>query len=311
MMKKFITAIITFIGSYTTFAQVIGEVNVLDRDVFYVQYTPPSLIDDDFSYQKWSTKLGTPPIKLNKLALFNTLGLDVHQFNYDENTTFDNTKNIDRFFNINYSLFASYKISEKWSINALAAPYTTSILVERLSSNDFSFDGNIYLERTILRKKGGYFQIALGAGYLTLSGNTQVTPVVHLKSRLNERWSFVLGFPNAYVKYEINKKHSLEALLDLNDFSANHNSTSLLNGSTNSSKAVFTAVSFGMEYNYWIKPSLGIMLRVSQSVYDSYELRDSDNETTVDFETKFKQPFISIGIRFNPIRNLQNSLNPL
>ena len=78
----------------------------------------------------------------------------------------------------------------------------------------------------------------------------------------------------------------------------------------NLDKAIFTSVSAGIEYNYWVLSSLGIMLRATKSVWSTYEVKDTNNERIYKFNTAFEAPFISIGIKFNPIRKLQNSLNP-
>ncbi|MCD4835100.1 MAG: DUF6268 family outer membrane beta-barrel protein [Bacteroidales bacterium] len=304
-MKKYIILIIV-IGVYlNSYTQIIGEVNVLDRDIFYLDYTIPTSIDNDISYQKWSTKFGIPPIRFKKLNIVNGFGLDLHQFNYDNS----NTTSLDNFYNINYSLIAMYKFSGKWAVIASVSPIILSNLESNLSSDDFLLNGRIVAERTFLRKNKGYFRAALGLGYLTLNGTTQFKPIASIKSRLNEKWSFVLGIPNTYVKYDVNKKHTLKALLDLNDFSANVNNITITNEVY--SKAVFTVTSVGLEYNYWFKEPFGIMLRVTQTVFDSYELRNNDNNGIYDFNINPEQPFITVGIKFNPIREIQQKLKPL
>lgn len=281
-------------------AQVGGEVNVLDRDVFYLQYTLPNAISNDLNYQKWNTKLSFPPIKLNKLSLFNTIGFDLHQFNYSDDFDQINTNEITHFYNVNYSLFMNYKISDKWSLNTLIAPFLLSNFKGDFSSNDFNINGNIYAERTFLKKNTGYIQVGLGVGYMTLNGKTQIIPISQVKGRY-KKWSFVVGLPNAYVKCDINKKHSLKILGDLNDFYTN----------LNDKKAVFTTVATGLEYNFWLTSVVGIMLKGTYTIWGDYEIRDKDNDSLFNVENSFDKPFISVGIKFNPIRNLQNSLNPL
>ncbi len=289
-----------------TSAQITGEVNVLDRDVFYVNYIPLSSTND-FEYQRLSSKLGMPPIYIKKLSLYNTVGIDMHSFNYQNNLSLIHTSNLERFYNINYSLFSNYKLSNKWSLNALGNFFINSNLEDELSGDDFNFNGNIYVERTFLRKNGGYFLVGLGAAYMILNGSTNLTPMVHVKARLNEHWSFVVGLPNTYVKWDINKNHSLKVLGELNDFSANINTMPELN---NANKTVFTTASVGLEYNYWISSFLGVILRGNYPVWDNYELRNSDNDAIYKFDSGFNQPIISIGVKFNPLRNLQNGLNP-
>ena len=309
-MKKYITYIFIGLLYQQVNAQVTGEVNVLDRDVFYIQYTP-NIATEDFTYNRISGKLSIPPIRLKKLSLFTTIGLDIHQFDYKDSNQFRDVTALDKFYNVNLSLFANYKFSDKWSLNILAAPYIASNLEENLTSDDYNFNGLAYLERTFYFKKGGYIQLDVGAGYLTLNGTTTVNPVIQAKARFNENWSAVLGIPNTYVKWDINKRHSLKVLGEINDFAANLNGTNSFGTVNNVDRAVFTSISAGIEYNYWITPSIGVMLKATQSVWDNYELRNTDNESIYEFNTSFEHPFIGLGIKFNPIRSLQNSLNPL
>jgi len=292
-------------------AQVQGEVNVIDRDAFYVHYTPPNLTTDDFTYQRISGKFSMPLIMSDKFSAFNTIGADLHIFDYDDNGVGENSTGLDRFYNINYSLLLRYKFSDKWSLNALALPFLLSNLEESIEGDDFNVNGTVFLERTFLRKRGGYLQLGFGVGYFTLNGTTAVSPNIQLKARFNERWSAMLGLPNTYVKWDINEKHSLKMLGDINDFSANLNGGSTFDTVVNADRAVFTVLSAGLEYNYWITDSLGIMFRATQAVWDNYELRNSDDDSIYEFDTSFGQPFISVGIKFNPIRAIQNSLNPL
>ena len=309
-MKKYMIFFCAGLLSQQLSAQVTGEVNVLDRDVFYIQYTP-NIATEDFTYNRISGKLSIPPVRLKKLSLFTTIGLDIHQFDYKSSNQFKDATALDKFYNVNLSLFANYKFSDKWSLNILAAPYIASNLEENLTSDDYNFNGLAYLERTFYRKNGGYIQLDVGAGYSTFNGTTTVTPVIQAKARFNKNWSAVLGIPNTYVKWDINKKHSLKVLGEINDFSANLNGTNSFGTVNNVDRAVFTSISAGIEYNYWITPSIGVMFKAIQSVWDNYEPRNSNNESIYEFNTSFERPFISVGIKFNPIRSLQNSLNPL
>lgn len=307
-MEKYIIVFLMAYLCQNVTAQVGGEVNVLDRDIFYLHYTSPNAISNDFNYQKWNTKFSFLPIKFNKLALFNTIGFDLHQFDYSADFEQINTNEITRFYNVNYSLFMNYKLSEKWSLNTLIAPFLLSNLKGDFSFNDFNLNGNVYVERTFFKKKIGYIQVGLGVGYMTLNGKTQIIPISQVKARY-KKWSFVLGLPNAYVKCDIHKRHSLKILGDLNDFSANLSGSKSF--SENNQKAVFTTIATGLEYDFWLTSNVGIMFKSTYTIWGDYKIRDTNNDSLFDFETSFNKPFISVGIKFNPIRNLQNSLNPL
>ncbi|MEL6918469.1 MAG: DUF6268 family outer membrane beta-barrel protein [Bacteroidota bacterium] len=310
-MKKYIILFLIASLWQHVIAQVTGEVNVLDRDIFYIQYTPETGISDDINYQKWSSKLGLPPIRSGKLSIFNTLGLDVHAFDYGTSNLITDTGELEGFYNVNYSLFIHHKFSDKWSLNALATPFLLSNFEGDFSEDDFDFNGNIFLERTFFRKKGGYIKLGLGVGYMTLNGTKQVTPISQLKARFNEKLSIVLGIPNTYVKWDFHKRHSLKILGDLNDFSANLSGDNTFLNNSEEEKIVFTTVAAGLEYNLWVTPSVGIMVKGTYPIWGEYEIRDSDDASLFGFDASFDRPFIGVGLKFNPIRSLQNSLNPL
>lgn len=302
-MKKYISIGLMALLCQIVNAQVTGEVNVLDRDVFYIQHLAKSEVAEHINYQKWSGKFSLPPIRIKKVSMYNTFGLDAHQFNFDKAFTTYNPEQLERFYNVNYNVFMNYKISETWSLNGLIMPYVLTRSDANLEFDDFNMNGNVYIEHTFLKENGGYIQVGLGVGYMTLNGVTQLTPISQIKARLNKKWSFVLGLPNTYIKWDINKKHTLKLLGDLNDLKVNLSDNNAL-----VDRLVFTTISPGLEYNYWVSPSFGILLKGTYPIWSNYELRDSDNEPTFDFDPSSTLPLLSVGVKFNPIRNIQNKL---
>lgn len=294
---------------YNTYSQVTGEVNVMDRDMFYAQYSPQQQISDSMYYSRISAKWALPPIKLKHLLIANTFGIDKHHFKYDKENSFE-VEPPSNVYNINHTIFINHSLSERWSLNIQFMTYLISSF-EKGSDLDWRFNSNIYLEKTIYRAKGGYYLLGFGVGYLTLNGRTQVNPIVQLKSRLNEKWSFALGLPNTYIKCDIQKRHSLKLLGELNDFYTFLEPEMYFVDKSKERKVVFTTVSVGLEYNYWVAPVLGLMFKASFPVYDSFEIRDKKDNTKYEFKTSYDQPLFNIGIKFNPIRELQNSLKPL
>ncbi|OJJ20176.1 hypothetical protein BKI52_17030 [marine bacterium AO1-C] len=315
-MKQIVICLALLCLYFKAHAQVLGEVNVLDKDVFYVHYTAPNAIEENFNYQKVSARLNAPPIRLKRLSLFNTIGFDYHQFSYDiQNSDLQSVQKLDEietFFNINYSLFASYKLSNKWSLNASVTPFLLSNLKESSQTENVRVNGNFFIERTFFRKRGGYLQVAVGLGYFTINGSEQIVPVTNIRSRLNKKWSFVVGFPNTYVKYDFNQKHSLKLLADFNDLAGftSSDASSIRVRNTQVYSVNFTTLSPALEYNFWFTPAWGAMLRVGGVLLDNYEIRDRHNEKIVALEPGFTQPMVTFGIKFNPLRQLQNGLKP-
>lgn len=286
-----------------SYGQVNGEVFVLDRDVFYCHYTPSIVEDNLFNYQKASLRLSIPPVKFKKLALYNTVGIDYHQFSYKKEAS-ALSDDLNNFYNINYSLLMQYQLTTKWKMNLLALPHILSSLTGSLESKDVRINGILFAERTFKNNTPNrVYKLSFGVAYLTLSGKTTINPVLNFMAQVNDKFSFVLGLPNTYVKYNFNKKHSLKLLADLNDFSAHVNSSVYLdeNKTTKVDKAVFTTISTGLEYNYWVTNNWGILVRTLHGVYENYQLENSSGNTVYDFDSTLK-PYATIGIKFNPLR---------
>ncbi|WP_108868207.1 DUF6268 family outer membrane beta-barrel protein [Aquimarina aquimarini] len=278
------------------YCQVNGEVFAINRNMFYLNYTPSITEDDTYKYQFSNIRLGLPPVKAHKVTFYTTVGADYHHFNYD-NPQFNDT--IDEFYNLNLSVLIRYRLSEKWSINALAMPHIISNLKNNLKADDLHINGILFMEKMFKKEQSSnFFSVSLGVGYLTLAGKTTVNPVVNVMAKINDKLSFVAGIPNTYIQYDINSKHSLKVLGDLNDFSATINTPFYTtdNKTTQIKTAVSTKVSAGIEYNYWFYKNWGILARGVYSVYDEYKLWDNDDNTIYDFDSNSK-PYITFGIR--------------
>ncbi|MEE9362409.1 MAG: DUF6268 family outer membrane beta-barrel protein [Cellulophaga sp.] len=296
MIKNIIILIFVF-SIYKVHSQVNGEVFAVDRNIFYLNYTPAAVEDDLYDYQQANIKLGLPPIRLNKLTIYNTIGADYHHFNYGESPF---SENIDAFYNLNLSTLIQYRLSKSWTINALAMPHILSNLKSNFETDDMRINGILFAEK-IFRKKdsNNFFSLSFGVGYLTLAGETKINPVINLMARVNEKLSFVLGIPNTYVQYDFNNRHTLKVLGDLNDFSANISTPFYATNDnlTKAKTAISTKISAGIEYNYWFYNNWGMMLKGVYSVHDQYELQDSNGNTIYDFNSKLK-PYFALGIKY-------------
>ncbi|WP_435263666.1 DUF6268 family outer membrane beta-barrel protein [Tenacibaculum sp. nBUS_03] len=287
------------------YGQVTGDVFVLnkDRDMFYLHYTPEINNNVLYDYERISGKLGFKPIFLKKLTLFNTLGMDYHSISFGkESPSF--LANKEQYYNVNYSLLAQYRISRNWSINTLIMPHLVGNFNQKITVDDFKINGILFAEKRFNTKnKNTYFTLAFGLGYLTLSGENTINPVVNIMGNIKNKISFAIGLPNTYVKYNFNDKHSLKVLGDLNDFTTRINTRVIVNQPDYQKvkRSVFTTVSVGAEYNYWLNKSIGVMLRATYSLFEKYEIQNIDDAILFDFSSPSKA-YLSVGIKINPFR---------
>ncbi|WP_299123315.1 DUF6268 family outer membrane beta-barrel protein [uncultured Tenacibaculum sp.] len=301
--KKIVIVVLFF--ACKIFGQVTGDVFVLDkdRDLFYFYYTPEIHDNSLYDYQRISTKLGLPPITFNKIALYNTIGVDYHSILFKNNQQ-PLLSEKEKYYNVNYSLLAQYRISRNWSLNALFMPHVIGNFNEKVTNNDFKINGILFAEKRFISKNTkNYYVLSFGVGYLTMSGKTMVNPIVNFMGSINEKLTFGIGVPNTYVKYNFNKRHAIKLLGDLNDFTVNINKPLLLNQPNNTiiDKSVFTTVTAGIEYNYWINKNIGFMIRATHSVYEKYEFQDIDEEVIYGYDTKLRGYFTT-GIKIKPFK---------
>lgn len=302
MVKK-AAALILCLFVAKTFAQVTGEVFMVDkdRDLFYVHYTPELGTSDSFDYQKVSSKLNFPVIR-KRLSIFNTIGVDYHSFSFENSNRPPILSTNEEYFHINYSILANYKISQNWSLNALVMPYINGSFHNKLTSKDIHFNGMLFAEKRFLsRSTKNTYILSFGIGYLTMSGEKRVNPVVNFRGTIGNQLTFALGLPNTYVKYDFNKKHSIKILGDLNDFTLQLDNRRNENEYANLSQSVFTTVSAGLEYNFWITKSIGLLCRGTHSIFEKYEFQDHDKKVLYDVKPPLRA-YISVGLKVNPFR---------
>lgn len=289
--------LIVILSLSKVYSQVNGEVFSIDKNMFYLNYTPAIVADDLYDYQQANVRLGLPPIKLNKVTFYNTIGVDYHHFKYNNTQFFED---INEVYNFNLSALIRYCLSKSWTMNILAMPHVLSNLKSNLQTDDLRINGIFFIEKIFKKKESNnFFSLSFGVGYLTLAGKTKINPAINIMAKVNEKLSFVLGIPNTYVQYDFNNKHSLKFLGDINDFSANISTPfyTIENNLAKVKTVVLTKISIGIEYNYWLSNNWGMMFKGLYSVHDQYELQDSNENTIYDFNSELK-PYFTLGIKY-------------
>ncbi|CAL2101883.1 conserved exported protein of unknown function [Tenacibaculum sp. 190130A14a] len=299
MIVRRIVVIALFLAS-SMFGQVTGEVFVPneDRDMFYVHYTPEIEDNSLYEYERISGKFGFRPIKIGKINFYNTIGMDYHSiFNKNNNLSFLRGK--EKYYNINYSLLTQYRVSRSWTINALFLPHVIGNFNDELTEEDVNINGILFAEKIFKSKRNkNYYVLSFGVGYLTLSGKTLVNPVVNFTGNINNKVTFTVGLPNTYIKYNFNKKHSIKLLGDLNDFTMRVNKPFIQNqlNSVRVHKSIFTTVTAGIEYTYWLSKNVGIMGRGTHSVYEKYSFEDVNENVLYEYDTNLRS-YVTLGLK--------------
>lgn len=282
-MKKEIVLIIMIATSFSGYSQ-------FSRDLISFNYTlAPIGNDDGIELYKTSLKLNVP-IKLKKGVLINSIGYDYYQLNYS-NTNFD-TSTLNNFYGLNYSAMYLYPLAEKWNLSIRGGASLATNSTSSITTDDLILNGSLTAVK-LGGSKEKPSRLMFGLGYSTFSGEPRILPVVSYSKKVNEKFSYGIGFPNTYAQLNANDRSSFKTLIWLNGFYANLNESIV-----EAEKASFTTVSTGLEYNYLMDDIWSLTFKGGYSIYNKYELLDADSNTSYDFDLGPK-PYFSAGVKFS------------
>jgi hypothetical protein len=285
MLKKLILLAL-FVG-YISNAQ-------LEAGSIGIDYTLAPLSEDGVDFSKASAKLRLPT-QLKKGLLLNSFGVDYYKLNYSN--SFDiQTNELEKLYAINYSIGYVRPLTAKWILMGQVGTSLSSNFTSSISSDDFTFRGGI-----VVIKRGGTLEapsrLVLGLNYSTITGAPRVIPVISYTKKVNDTFSYGIGFPNTYAKYDFNDKHSLKSLIWINGFYSNLGNPILVDADIEAEKASYRAVSFGLEYNYLLNSNISLILKGGYSVSNEYHLLDTNNNEVYDFDTT-PEPYFSVGLKY-------------
>jgi hypothetical protein len=285
MLKKLILLAL-FVG-YISNAQ-------LEAGSIGIDYTLAPLSEDGVDFSKASAKLRLPT-QLKKGLLLNSFGVDYYKLNYSN--SFDiQTNELEKLYAINYSIGYVRPLTAKWILMGQVGTSLSSNLTRSISSDDFIFRGGINAI-----KRGGTLEnpsrLTFGLNYTTITGEPRILPMISFTKKVNDKFSYGIGFPNTHAKYNFNEKHSLKSLIWINGFYSNLGNPILVDADIEAEKASYRAVSFGLEYNYLLNSNISLILKGGYSVSNEYHLLDTNNNEVYDFDTT-PEPYFSVGLKY-------------
>jgi len=262
--------------------------------VALIDYAIAPTSEDGVDFSKISAKYSYPK-KLKKGVLINSVGVDYFQMNYDSHFEIE-TQDLENLYNINYNLRYVYPLDSKWVLMGQVGASLSSNLRNSIQSDDFIFTGGINAI-----KRGGTLdnpsRLLLGFNYVTLTGKPRVLPMISYVKKVNDTFSYGLGFPNTYAKFNFNEKNSLKSLIWVNGFYTNLSNPIFINANMEAKKASFRALLLGLEYGHLLNKRTSIILKGGYTLSNEYLLLDMNNNEVYNFNTT-SEPYFSIGLKF-------------
>ena len=287
MSKKIIFIVLLSVLTFNAFAQ-------LDEGAVFVDYAIAQVSEDGVDFSTISAKFSSP-LKLKKGVLVNSVGVDYFQMNYHDNFEIE-TQDLENLYNINYNLRYVYPLVNKWALIGQVGTSLSSNLRSSIQSDDFIFTGGINAV-----KIGGTLEnpsrLVFGLNYITLIGKPRILPMISYLKKVNDKFSYGLGFPNTHAKYNFSEKHSLKSLIWVNGFYTNLGDPIFINSNMKADKASYREISLGLEYNYALNKRTSVILKGGYNIYNEYLLLDMNNNEVYNFNTA-SEPYFSIGLKF-------------
>lgn len=285
MSKKVIFIVIFSVVTFNLHSQ-------FDEGSIIVDYAIAPVSEDGIDFSKLSVKFSYP-LKLKKGVLVNSVGVNYFQMNYDDNFEME-TQDLENLYNINYNFRYVYPLANKWALIGQVGTYLSSNLRSSIQSDDFIFTGGINAI-----KLGGTLEkptrLLFGLNYITVIGKPRVLPMINYVKKVSDKFSYGLGFPNTYMKYNFSEKHFLKSLFWVNGFYTNLGDPITITTNLEAEKASYRAISGGLEYNYLLNKRTSLILKGGYTIYNEYLLLDMDDNEVYNFNTA-SEPYFSIGL---------------
>jgi Domain of unknown function (DUF6268) len=261
---------------------------------FSFDYTLAPIANDGIDFSKTDFKMSIP-VKLKKGLLVNTIGAEFYKFNYTKDYNFLTT-DLSTINDISYGLEYTHSISDTWRLNTQAKASIVSNLTTYISYNDLLFSGEASITKII--NEDTQEALTIGLNYSAITGRLRMLPTINYTKRVSDKFSYGIGFPDAFAEYKMTDLSTLKSSLSVDGFYSNLSTPIFVNATDKANKASFSSASLALEYHYKMDAYWGMLLKGGYALSNRYKLIDSENNTIFNFNTK-PEPFFSAGIRFN------------
>lgn len=200
----------------------------------------------------------------------------------------------------NIEVFANYKkaLLNNWNLNLTFAPYLSSSLNEKITSEDFVLSYSVNFIKN-WDKEGLKSHLKLGAGYGSLFGKPNFYPLISYSNNVNEKLRYEIGFPLSGAFYKINTQSTIDFTAQPESIYANNASgLNLYNDSVlYDSKLEFKALKVSLGYKLQFDSNWSSYFNVGYLTASELSLENNDH-TIYDFDSSGSLS-LNIGISLN------------
>lgn len=247
------------------------------------------LLNVDFtSISKTSNSVGFENSELNinlpyhKDKSYFTSGLNYSNYAINYNfTEVLNTKEIDNFSRIKYTLRYFNTLIDNWGFELEISPIISSNFKSGLSLNDLYLNGSLLFNRTFNKSN-----LAVGLEYNSIFSTKTPIPVISYTNQINNKITYKIGFPENNVAYKINKKNMVNIFMMPRGFYSNISENLILNADeSKAEKAKYLAMLLGLNLTHTVDEYWDISLNTGFQTFSKYKLLQN-NKSIYSFKTR-------------------------
>ena len=256
-------------------------------DLARLDYTilPSSITDFEFNRTRFAFNY---PIKLNEKQTYLFLGLDYSNINIiygKESKPFDKDE-LDGFQLLDFNIGYTFKINKKWRFGARFTPGISSNLrAEDLTWDDVVLSSDVVF---INDKKNDPTaskpnRLIIGVSYSENRGFPFPLPFISYYRKFSKHFSYNVGVPKSNFQYHISDRHRLKAYAQLDGFTSNIQSGTLINSDI-ATRFNMSLILSGLQYEYHFKEYLEFYTRAAYILDRNVELRDNVNNAILSID---------------------------
>ena len=266
----------------------------------------PEMIQLEYSINKSNEGVNVYQTRIGGSKVFATgnfrIGVAADAYKFDMDYTYTSAAVEDMHFTEVYTLrpevFVSYLLDDAWSFTAYVQPEIASDFHGDWTGEGFNLGYGGYFTWRWKQPGEAVSFLVIGGERSTAFGKPRFVPVLNYKRKINAHWEYALGYPYTYLSWDINPKHTIRPVLDLDAFYAGVNAVTGYFADAESLLYKLSYLNFNgrINYEYFFNRGWNLLAGVGYSIYNELDLyRDDTKVHTYDMASSL---YISLGIKY-------------
>ena len=178
----------------------------------------------------------------------------------------------------------------------MASPTISSNFESSLTKDDIAFNGGLIF--TKFNKKS---KLMFGLIYNTSIGFEGPLPFLNYSRKINNKFSYTLGFPITKIDYKIDERNRVNLHVKPKGFNSNISNDLVLDDSTIAKKARYQSFITGVNYLHSINDNWKVGLDAGYQLFSDYNLLDGNDNAVYSIDTK-NSVYLGVNLKFNLLK---------